>query len=244
MGIGAGPQAPAPHPAESMGLPSGNSPGRVGEPPGVLPGAAEVCLLTFPSSPPCLCPSLVSVASAQLWPAGSGWGCWRQALGVAPRGCRPMRASRGGQWLGGLFEISPEQTALSLRSPRLSALHVSLPFPASHWVSAGTQALADLGSSCGLFVSPLPASPVLPLGCIPCSLFLPLGFPSSSAASGPVCISPLCLWKGAAPLWTRHHQLWLLWGDLLSPCHLAQVLGDSGGFSWSRTRQWLSLEPV
>lgn len=120
-------------------------------------------------------------------------------------------ASQGGQRPGGLFELSPEQIVLSLSRPCLSALPpMSLLFPASNLISAGTLALADLRSLCGRFlVSPLPASPVLPFGCIPCSLSLPLGFPSSSAASGPLCISLLCLWTGAAPLWTMHHQPWL-----------------------------------
>lgn len=62
-------------------------------------------------------------------------------------------ASQGGQRPGGLFEVSPEQIVLPLSSPRLSALPpVSFLFPASHSVSVGTLAPADLGSLCGPFL--------------------------------------------------------------------------------------------
>lgn len=155
-----------------------------------------------------------------------------------------MRASQGGQWLEGLFEVSPEHTALSLRSPHLSALTRVPPFPCLVLSLCGDRPWPTSVHHVACLSLLCPPLLYFPLGVSPVHFLFLLGFPSSSATLGPVCISPPCLWKGAAPLWTVHHQLWLLQGDLLSPCHLAEALGDRGGFSWGRTRQRLSLEPV
>lgn len=104
--------------------------------------------------------------------------------------------------------------------PRVRSLPGLCPWPTS------------LGWFIGSFLCQPPLE--LPVGCLPCSVSLPLGFPSSSAFSccrvsglGLPCAGPRVISSGC-PGGTRS-----------PPCRLSVALDDTGSFSWGQRKQWL-----
>ena len=91
-------------------------------------------------------------------------------------------------------------------------------------------------TSLGWFIGSFLCQPPLelPVGCLPCSVSLPLGFPSSSAFSC-CCVSGLGL-PCAGP---RVISSGCPGGTRSPPCRLSVALDDTGSFSWGQRKQWL-----